>query len=77
MPSGRSDSAALGAMVAIATVLAARLLLLLGVLGAFVLAWVAAHGETFTPLWVLIAYGVLVVGPLAWLDWHRGPGSGG
>jgi len=76
MPSVREDSAALGAFRALASVLAARLLLLLGVLGAFVLAWVAAHAESFTPLCVLVAYGVLVVGPLAWLDWHRGPGSG-
>ena len=76
-PSVRSDSAALGAFMAIASVLAARLLLLLGAVGAFVLAWVAAHSESWSPLYVLIAYGVLVVGPLAWLDWHRGPGSGG
>lgn len=75
--SARSDSAALGAFVAIANVLAARVLLLLSGIGAFALAWVAAHSEGWMPLYVLIAYGLLVVGPLAWLDWHRGPGSGG
>jgi hypothetical protein len=79
MPSApvKADSAALGAFVAIASVLAARVLLLLSGLGAFALAWVAAHSDAWMPLNVLIAYGVLVVGPLAWLDWHRGPGSGG
>ena len=73
----RRDSVALQAFLAIASVLAARVLLLLGGIGAFVLAWVAAHSNEWTPLFVLIAYGLLVVGPLAWLDWHRGPGSGG
>lgn len=79
MPSapGRRDSVALQAFLAIASVLAARVLLLLGIVGAFVLAWVAAHSESWNPLYVLIAYGLLVVGPLAWLDWHRGPGSEG
>lgn len=78
MPSARAaaDSAAVATLAAIASVLAARLLLLLGAIGAFALAWVAAHSDGVMPLYVLIAYGLLVVGPLAWLDWHRGPGSG-
>jgi hypothetical protein len=46
----------------------ARLLLLLAVAGAFWLAVVAANAPTRDPLYVLIAYAVLIVAPLVWLD---------
>ena len=57
---------------AIAMLLAARLLLLLAVLGAFSLALLAHWSPHPMSLWLNIAYDVLVVIPLGGLYWQRG-----
>ena len=64
----RTDSAALGAFVAIGMVLAARWLLMLSVVGAFVLAIRAMENPTFPSLSVLCSFCVLTVLPLTYLD---------
>ena len=51
--------------------LSARSLLLLSIIGAFVLAVMSLQRETQASLWVLIAYGVLVVLPIVWLEIRR------
>lgn len=61
----RADVAFVGVLSALAAVLAARLLLLLGVVGGFVLALLARDTLGF---YVLIAYCVLLVIPLVALD---------
>ena len=48
--------------------LSARMLILLALVGAFVLALLAMPVETMVRLWVLIAYCVLVVLPLIGLE---------
>ena len=48
--------------------LSARMLILLALVGAFVLALLAMAVETMVRLWVLIAYCVLVVLPLIGLE---------
>ena len=52
----------------IGTVLAIRLLLLLSILGAFALAWLAMEYRDVASLCVLIAYAVLVVLPMVYLS---------
>lgn len=52
----------------IGTVLAIRLLLLLSILGAFALAWLAMEYRDIASLCVLIAYAVLVVLPMVYLS---------
>lgn len=61
----RGDAAFVGVLGALAAVLAARLLLLLGVIGAFVLALLA---HDYLGFYVLIAYCILLVIPLVALD---------
>jgi len=58
----------LGVIAGIAGLTATRVLLLLAVLGAFFLATIAARAETNPPLYVLVAFSVLIVLPLVWLD---------
>lgn len=60
-----ADKAFVGTLAAITALLAARLLLLLAILGGFLLAWRA--GDT-NGLCVFIAYAILVVAPLVALD---------
>ena len=62
----------LAVMSTIALLLAARLLLLLAVLGAFALAFLAHWTLEPMSLWLNIAYDVLVVIPLVFLYWTRG-----
>ena len=64
----RADSAAIGALAAIMGILASRLLLLLSVVFAFALAFLAMGDPTWTKLAVLIAFCGLVVLPLTYLD---------
>lgn len=72
----RADSAALGAFAAIASILAARFLLLLALIGAFVLACYAMQSQTYAGLAVMIAYCTLAVLPLVYLDIQsRRPGA--
>jgi hypothetical protein len=61
----------LGIISAIAALTAVRLLLLLAVVGAFYIAVIAAMSPAMGPLWVLIAYAVLIVLPLVWLDSNK------
>jgi hypothetical protein len=65
----------LGVIAAIAGLTATRLLLLLAVSGAFYLATIAARSQSNASLFVMVAYAVLIVLPLVWLDsTKRGPG---
>ena len=52
-------------------VLSARALLLLAVIGAFVLAILAALHETQATLYVFVAWCILTLGPLVSLEWRR------
>ncbi len=78
-----ADDAQLGVYRAIASVLAAsaavlatRVILLLGLIGAFVLAVIAATSSSWLTLAVLAAYSVLVLVPLVLLEaktyWPKG-----
>lgn len=58
----------MGTLAAIAAVLATRLLLLLAILGGFVLAVLALRNGSPQALATTIAYAVLVVLPLTWLE---------
>lgn len=68
-----SSDALLASFRAIAFVLASRFLVLLGLVGGFMLALIAANAASLVPLYVLIAYAVLVMIPLVALDHSRGP----
>jgi hypothetical protein len=61
----------LGVIAAIAGLTATRLLLLLAVCGAFYLATIAASTQSNASLFVLVAYAVLIVLPLVWLDSNK------
>jgi len=61
-----------GVFRAIAFALSARLLILLSLVGAFTLALMAMQAQTNASLYVLIAYAVLVILPLIWLE-RMGP----
>jgi hypothetical protein len=62
---GNRDVRLLVIFEAVARILAVRLIMLLGVLGAFVL---AVRGREMFDLWLFIAYCLLVVVPLVGLD---------
>lgn len=64
-PRAKADTAFVGTLAAIAAVLASRLLLLLAVVGTFVLALQAR--DNFG-LYTAVAFAILVVLPLVWLD---------
>jgi predicted lipid-binding transport protein (Tim44 family) len=64
----RSDAAFVGVLGAITALLAARFLLLLSIIGGFILANSAMATGTYTGLSILIAYAVLIVIPLVYLD---------
>jgi hypothetical protein len=66
--------ATLGFISTVAALTAVRLLLLLAVIGGWSLAWIAAGTQSNATLFVLIAYAVLIVLPLVWLDSGRRPG---
>lgn len=63
-------------IAASAAMLATRVILLLGLIGAFVLAVIAAESVSWITVAVLIAYAVLVLIPLVLLEtrtkWNRG-----
>jgi hypothetical protein len=54
-----------------AAILAVRLILLLAVMGAIALAWVALQAHDLLRLAVLAVYTVTCVGPLIWLSSRR------
>lgn len=64
-----------GVLIAITSLLAVRLVLLLALLGAFVLAVMALRIGTYQADGVLVAYAVLVVIPFVWRDRHTRIGS--
>lgn len=59
-------------LTTIAALLAVRMLLLLSVVGAFGLAYLAMQQATAMTLAVCIAFDVLIVCPLVWLHVTRG-----
>jgi hypothetical protein len=67
-PPPRADNAFVGVLAALASLLAARLLLLLSIAGAFVLAVMAVRDGSYIGLAVLVAYCSLTLLPLVWLD---------
>jgi hypothetical protein len=62
------DAAYIGALTAIASILAVRLLLLLAILGGFVIAVMALRDGGYQAAGVLVAYAVLILIPLVWLE---------
>ena len=58
----------LAVLQAVALIVSARLLLLLGVVFAFVLAMLAITAQTIPAIGVLVGWCLLIVGPLVWLD---------
>lgn len=60
--------AATGVLLAVGAMLAQRLLLLAALVGGFVLAIVALQIGSYQALGVLIAYAVLIMIPLVWLE---------
>lgn len=68
-------ASAAGVFHAVASLLAVRFLLLLALLGAFALAFLALRNGTYEAGGVLIAYCALVLLPLVWLE--RAPRAGG
>jgi len=69
--------AALGVFQALSIVLAVRLLLLLTLAGGFFLAVSAMQHQTSISVWVLIAYAVLVIFPVATIEYGRKIHMGG
>jgi len=63
-----TDAAYIGALTAIASILAVRLLLLLAILGGFVIAVMALRDGGNQAAGVLVAYAVLILIPLVWLE---------
>lgn len=57
-----------GVLQAIATLLAVRLMLMLALLGGFALAVMALHTGSWQAAGVMVAYAVLVLLPLVWLE---------
>jgi hypothetical protein len=72
-PSSRDFLEQMTAMLmAIAAVVAARILLLLALVGSFALAYQAMTQSTLTNLIVTVTFNVTVVLPLVWLAWQKG-----
>ena len=63
-----TKGAATGVLLAVGAMLAQRLLLLAALVGGFVLAIVALQIGSYQALGVLIAYAVLIMIPLVWLE---------
>jgi hypothetical protein len=75
-PSGLSEprpSPVLAALKVIARILAVRLILLLSVLGGFVLGVMAMLAQTWPSLAILVAYALLTVLPMVWLEVGQRP----
>lgn len=64
----KADQAFVGVLSALTALLAARLLLLLSIAGAFVLAVMAARSESYLALAVMVAFCCLTTVPLTFLD---------
>lgn len=56
---------------AISRILAARFLLLLALIGAFVLAIMAMQAQTTASIWILVSYCLLTIAPLVGLQWGK------
>jgi len=69
--------AGVGVFQALATILAARVLLLLAMAGGFALALIAMERQTVLSAAIMALYAVLVVFPVAGLEWLRGRPKGG
>lgn len=67
-PPAQADRAFVGVLSALAALLAARLLLLLSIAGAFVLALLTVRAESYLGLAVLSAFCALTVIPMTYLD---------
>jgi len=63
--------AALGVFQALSALLAVRLLLLMTLAGGFFLADLAMNHQTAISVWVLIAYAILVIFPVAAIEHGR------
>jgi len=66
--SGAIRGASVGVFRVLASMLAVRALLLLGLAGAFALAWVAMQAGTPAAIGIFVAYAVLVMVPLVYLE---------
>jgi hypothetical protein len=66
-----------GVFQAVATLLAIRLLLMLALVGGFALAFLALRAGTYQAGGVLVAYAVLIIIPLVWLEKNPRTGGGG
>lgn len=51
-------------------VLGSRIILLLSLIGAFVLALMASYGGNWMGIGLFVAYCAMTVLPLVWLDWN-------
>ena len=67
-PEPRGADAIIGTLTAIASILAVRLLLLLALVGGFVVAVMALRDGGYQAAGVLVAYAVLIVIPMVWLE---------
>ncbi len=67
-PPPASDKAFVGVLTAVASLLAARLLLLLSIAGAFVLGLLASRSGSYVALATLVAFCCLTVLPMTYLD---------
>ena len=67
-PPPKSDHAFVGVLAALTSLLAARLLLLLSISGAFVLAVMAMQAQSYAQLAVLVSFCCLTVLPMTYLD---------
>ena len=70
-----AQRAVIAALHAASRVLAVRLALMLALVGGFVLAVMAIGSPAVQALFVLIAYGVLIMLPVIWLE-HGNAGRG-
>ena len=59
-------------LMAIAAVLASRLLSMLALCGSFALSYQAIQTQSLTSLMVATSFSILVVLPLTWLAWQKG-----
>lgn len=68
---GARLASAQGLLHAVAALLAIRLLLLLALLGGFALSVMALHAGTYQADGLMVAYAVLFILPLVWLERHQ------
>ncbi len=68
VPPSRAEHAFVGVLAALTSLLAARLLLLLSIAGAFVLGLLASRSGSYVALATLVAFCCLTVLPMTYLD---------